>query len=283
MEHAQSLPFASSLCGACYEVCPVKINIPEVLIELRAQVVDQERKQTQRAFSTPCISACGLPTRFFASAWRFRAAQRLGASACGPSPARTAGFTPCPASAHDGQPPATCAVCPARPSASGGLRSRKESNNERGRFIPPCRFSTRISRQRDLTEVRCQLCAADSPDAAARLHSRPAASSARQLCIAMLMVERLREYDAEVVECAPRAHCRRVSQMHSHPAAEHRFVAPPGLPADVARRWFRLEDRPRPRTRRNRTMRRRRDRRVRRHRRLGNHRAASLRQRRAGA
>ncbi len=35
MEHAQSLPFASSLCGACYEVCPVKINIPEVLLELR--------------------------------------------------------------------------------------------------------------------------------------------------------------------------------------------------------------------------------------------------------
>ena len=30
-----SLPFASSLCGACYEVCPVAINIPEVLVELR--------------------------------------------------------------------------------------------------------------------------------------------------------------------------------------------------------------------------------------------------------
>jgi len=28
---AASLPFASSLCGACYEVCPVRINIPEVL------------------------------------------------------------------------------------------------------------------------------------------------------------------------------------------------------------------------------------------------------------
>ena len=45
MQHAQSLPYASSLCGACYEVCPVKINIPEVLIELRAQVVNQERSQ----------------------------------------------------------------------------------------------------------------------------------------------------------------------------------------------------------------------------------------------
>ncbi|WP_283137932.1 lactate utilization protein B [Rhizohabitans arisaemae] len=31
----RSLPFASTLCGACYEVCPVKINIPEVLVHLR--------------------------------------------------------------------------------------------------------------------------------------------------------------------------------------------------------------------------------------------------------
>jgi L-lactate dehydrogenase complex protein LldF len=38
MHHAQSLPYASSLCGACYEVCPVKINIPEVLIHLRNKV-----------------------------------------------------------------------------------------------------------------------------------------------------------------------------------------------------------------------------------------------------
>lgn len=31
----KSLPFASTLCGACYEVCPVKINIPQVLVHLR--------------------------------------------------------------------------------------------------------------------------------------------------------------------------------------------------------------------------------------------------------
>jgi L-lactate dehydrogenase complex protein LldF len=40
MEHSQSLPYASSLCGACYEVCPVKINIPEILIHLRGRVVE---------------------------------------------------------------------------------------------------------------------------------------------------------------------------------------------------------------------------------------------------
>lgn len=38
-----SLPFASSLCGACYEVCPVKINIPDILVHLRSRAVEAER------------------------------------------------------------------------------------------------------------------------------------------------------------------------------------------------------------------------------------------------
>ncbi len=33
------LPFASSLCGACAEVCPVKIDIPKILLELRGEAV----------------------------------------------------------------------------------------------------------------------------------------------------------------------------------------------------------------------------------------------------
>ncbi|MEU2562400.1 lactate utilization protein B [Streptomyces longispororuber] len=35
-----SLPYASSLCGACYDVCPVAIDIPEVLVHLRERVVE---------------------------------------------------------------------------------------------------------------------------------------------------------------------------------------------------------------------------------------------------
>ncbi|MFE6968931.1 LutB/LldF family L-lactate oxidation iron-sulfur protein [Isoptericola sp. NPDC057653] len=38
-----SLPYASSLCGACYEVCPVKIDIPSILVDLRAREVDADR------------------------------------------------------------------------------------------------------------------------------------------------------------------------------------------------------------------------------------------------
>ncbi|HZC19095.1 MAG TPA: LutB/LldF family L-lactate oxidation iron-sulfur protein [Rubrobacteraceae bacterium] len=40
-----SLPYASSLCGACYDVCPVKINIPEVLIHLRGRVVRHKQDE----------------------------------------------------------------------------------------------------------------------------------------------------------------------------------------------------------------------------------------------
>ena len=38
-----SLPYASSLCGACLEACPVRIDIPSILVHLRAVQVDQER------------------------------------------------------------------------------------------------------------------------------------------------------------------------------------------------------------------------------------------------
>lgn len=38
-----SLPYASSLCGACFEACPVRIDIPSILVHLRAAQVDQER------------------------------------------------------------------------------------------------------------------------------------------------------------------------------------------------------------------------------------------------
>jgi L-lactate dehydrogenase complex protein LldF len=41
--HADSLPFASTLCGACYDACPVKIDIPEILVHLRAKAVDAKR------------------------------------------------------------------------------------------------------------------------------------------------------------------------------------------------------------------------------------------------
>jgi L-lactate dehydrogenase complex protein LldF len=51
-----SLPFASSLCGACYEVCPVRINIPEVLTHLRAEVVRAKGKRTPEAIGMAALA-----------------------------------------------------------------------------------------------------------------------------------------------------------------------------------------------------------------------------------
>jgi len=51
MEEGRSLPYASSLCGACYQVCPVKINIPEVLIHLRGKVVRADQATFAGQFS----------------------------------------------------------------------------------------------------------------------------------------------------------------------------------------------------------------------------------------
>jgi L-lactate dehydrogenase complex protein LldF len=76
LEHAQSLPYASSLCGACYEVCPVKINIPEVLIDLRAQVTDREREREDRFFD-PMYLGMRAANGVFRSARRLRAAQKM--------------------------------------------------------------------------------------------------------------------------------------------------------------------------------------------------------------
>jgi L-lactate dehydrogenase complex protein LldF len=77
MHHAQSLPYASSLCGACYEVCPVKINIPEVLIHLRNRVVKQQTAGL-KLLANPEAMALKSAAMIFRSERRFRAAQRLG-------------------------------------------------------------------------------------------------------------------------------------------------------------------------------------------------------------
>jgi L-lactate dehydrogenase complex protein LldF len=44
-EENKSLPYASSLCGACFDACPVKINIPEILVHLRGEDVEARRSK----------------------------------------------------------------------------------------------------------------------------------------------------------------------------------------------------------------------------------------------
>jgi L-lactate dehydrogenase complex protein LldF len=75
---SDSLPYASSLCGACYEVCPVKINIPEVLIHLRGRVV-RRRQDTGGPLAKldPENAAMQLLAKVFSDRQRFEGAQKL--------------------------------------------------------------------------------------------------------------------------------------------------------------------------------------------------------------
>ena len=76
IEDNASLPYASSLCGACYDVCPVKIDIPSILVEQRAKHVEAVRE----ASKVPSAEAVTMA----AAAWamsnpaRFAVAQRGG-------------------------------------------------------------------------------------------------------------------------------------------------------------------------------------------------------------
>ncbi len=68
-EQTDSLPYASTLCGACFEACPVRIDIPEVLVHLRSKVVDGHRGDRPPKAETVAMRAAG---------WAFADASRLG-------------------------------------------------------------------------------------------------------------------------------------------------------------------------------------------------------------
>ena len=48
LEATSDFPSASSLCGACGEVCPVKIPIPDLLVRLRREAVDGDSERPAR-------------------------------------------------------------------------------------------------------------------------------------------------------------------------------------------------------------------------------------------
>ncbi len=48
IEKTSQLPYASSLCGACREVCPVKIDIPRLLLHLRGEIAPRKGSVAER-------------------------------------------------------------------------------------------------------------------------------------------------------------------------------------------------------------------------------------------
>jgi L-lactate dehydrogenase complex protein LldF len=51
LKDASNLPSASSLCGACHDACPVKINIPRMLLELRYKTAEGSDDRAERTSS----------------------------------------------------------------------------------------------------------------------------------------------------------------------------------------------------------------------------------------
>jgi L-lactate dehydrogenase complex protein LldF len=85
VENAHSLPYASSLCGACYDVCPVKINIPEVLIHLRNTAVEHAQDHGgPLAALDPENAAMQMLAQVFGNRFVYEQAQRLARLGQGP-------------------------------------------------------------------------------------------------------------------------------------------------------------------------------------------------------
>jgi L-lactate dehydrogenase complex protein LldF len=63
-----TLPFASTLCGACFDACPVAIDIPSMLVHLRSRVV-ADKARTRRLPTPEAAAMTGL-------AWTMRGRRR---------------------------------------------------------------------------------------------------------------------------------------------------------------------------------------------------------------
>jgi len=79
LDQAPTLPWASSLCGACYEACPVRIDIPTVLVHLRGRVVREVEGKGRGEQAVMRAVA-----RVFGSRRRYETAQKLARLGRGP-------------------------------------------------------------------------------------------------------------------------------------------------------------------------------------------------------
>ncbi len=65
MQSAGELPFASSLCGACRDVCPVKIDLPRLLVDLRSDLTEAERSSAAKRIGMRGFAAAmASPARY---------------------------------------------------------------------------------------------------------------------------------------------------------------------------------------------------------------------------
>ena len=77
LPNAKDLPYASSLCGACREVCPVKIDIPRMLLHLRSDLAEGGPHSGTRRASTGERLMMKAWRLSVGRAWMLRIANRL--------------------------------------------------------------------------------------------------------------------------------------------------------------------------------------------------------------
>jgi L-lactate dehydrogenase complex protein LldF len=79
-ERGADLPWASSLCGACYDVCPVKIDIPTVLVHLRGEAIRRGAEGAEDRAEALSMKAAAYA---FGGSKRYHRAQRVALRALG--------------------------------------------------------------------------------------------------------------------------------------------------------------------------------------------------------
>jgi len=70
LDEAKELPYASTLCGACGDVCPVRIPLPELLLEWRRRAVDAGLAPAAESLGVRSYAALATRPGWFALAGR---------------------------------------------------------------------------------------------------------------------------------------------------------------------------------------------------------------------
>jgi len=78
MTDASELPFASTLCGACRDACPVMIDLPRLLLDLRSDLVERGAVPVGESFAVGVFEAVmRSPKRYSMASWIARRLSRL--------------------------------------------------------------------------------------------------------------------------------------------------------------------------------------------------------------
>ncbi len=238
-----SLPYASSLCGACYVACPVKIDIPKILVRLRSEVVDEKRREHPR---DPELVAMKMVEKGFSSA---RVMRRLVAAGqvLGRLRVRRLRYLPPPLSRWSATrdaplPPATSFrawFAQTHPDANVDLPLPRDFSSSLvhdhgaihdatpghvGRDVP--------GRDGVLSSLASALAAHPSPPPPPRAFRLTGSRDARER--RQLLRERLVDYRANVVECDPASLAATIASLL---AAHHSTSV--AVPTDVPDEWLR--------------------------------------------